>query len=244
MRSGNPLLRDNLFVRSGTSEQPMTLSGTINKTALLLAMTLITAVWMWQRFMQLQDTAPLMPWLMGGVIGGLVFALITCFARRTAWITAPLYALCEGLFIGGISAIYELRYPGLVMQAVSLTFATLACMLVAYRTGLVRVTERFRSGLVAATGAIALLYLVNMVMGMFGHPLAFLNASTPLGIGVSLVITGVAAFNLVLDFDFIASGVARQAPRHMEWYAAFGVLATLIWLYIEMLRLLAKLRDR
>lgn len=244
MRSGNPLLRDNIFVQSGSAEKPMTLAGTINKTALLLAMSLITAVWMWQRFMQLQDPAPLMPWVMGGAVAGLVFALITCFAQRAAWITAPVYALCEGLVLGGLSAIYEIRYPGLVMQAVTLTFATLACMLVAYRTGLIRVTQRFRACLVAATGAIALVYLVNMVMSMFGHPLTFLNASSPLGIGISLVITGVAAFNLVLDFDFIATGVQRGAPRHMEWYAAFSVLATLIWLYIEMLRLLSKLRSR
>lgn len=243
MRSGNPILRDDTFTRHEvTSGAEMTLPGTVNKTAILLALTLISALWVWNRFFELQDPAAITPYLYGGVIGGLVLLLITTFAIKASPITAPLYALCEGLALGGISAFYELRYPGLVIQTVALTFGTLACLLVAYRTGAVRATEKFKLGVVAATGAIALLYLVNIIMGLFGHSMGFIHQSGTVGILFSLVVVVVAALNLVLDFDFIERGVANRNPKYMEWYAAFSLLVTLIWLYMEMLRLLSKLR--
>lgn len=243
MRTGNPILRDDTFAgHQELTGKEMTLTGTVNKTAILLALTLITALWVWNNYFQLQDPAAVQPYMLGGLIGGLIFGFITIFAKKAAPFTAPLYALCEGLFLGGISAFYDIRYPGVVIQAVALTFGTLACLLVAYRSGLIRATENFKLGVVAATGAIALLYLVNFVMGFFGHSMGFIHESGTVGILFSLVVVVVAALNLVLDFDFIEQGVARRSPKYMEWYAAFGLLVTLIWLYLEMLRLLSKLR--
>jgi uncharacterized YccA/Bax inhibitor family protein len=158
--------------------------------------------------------------------------------------TAPIYALLEGLFLGGISAIFEAQYPGIVIQAVSLTFGTLFCLLLAYRSGIIKVTENFKLGVAAATGGIALIYLATLVLGLFGVRMPFIHESGLIGIGFSLFVVVIAALNLVLDFDFIESGAKSGAPKYMEWYAAFGLMVTLIWLYIEILRLLAKLRSR
>jgi len=150
----------------------------------------------------------------------------------------------EGLFLGGISALMEARFPGIVLQAVGLTFGTLAALLFAYRSGLIRATENFKLGVVAATGGICLLYLANIVMGFFGHSIGFIHESGWMGIGFSAVVVVVAALNLVLDFDFIEEGAAQGAPKYMEWYAAFGLMVTLVWLYLEMLRLLSKLQSK
>ena len=164
------------------------------------------------------------------------------FLKQYSAVTAPIYALLEGLAIGGISSVYEARYPGVVIQATGLTFGTMACLLLAYRSGMIRVTDKFRLGIVAATGAIALLYIVDIVLSLFHMPIGFIHQGGTLGIVFSAVVVTVAALNLVLDFDFIQRGVAYGAPKYMEWYAAFGLMVTLVWLYLEILRLLSKLR--
>jgi uncharacterized YccA/Bax inhibitor family protein len=185
-----------------------------------------------------------MPWMTVGAIGGFIVAIITTFNKTAVRYTAPLYAVLEGLFLGGISAIYEKSYPGIVFQAVALTFGTLFCLLIAYKSRLIRPTENFKLGIFAATGGIAVFYLVTMLLGFFHVNIGFMYNSSPLGIGISLVVVVIAALNLVLDFDFIESGAAQGAPKYMEWYGAFGLLVTLIWLYLEILRLLAKLANR
>jgi uncharacterized YccA/Bax inhibitor family protein len=179
-----------------------------------------------------------------GGIGGFIVAMVTIFKKEWSPITAPIYSLLEGLALGGISALFELRYPAIAMQAVGLTFATLFVLLMAYHTGLIRVTEKFKLGVVAATGGIAVFYLVQFVLGFFGVRFAAVNGSGVLGIGFSVVVVIVAALNLVLDFDFIENGVSTGAPKYMEWYGAFGLIVTLVWLYLEILRLLTKLNNR
>ncbi len=171
-------------------------------------------------------------------------ALVTAFKREWAPVTTPIYALLEGLFLGGLSLLYEQQFPGIVMNAVGLTFGTLAALLLAYRSGLIKATENFKLGIFAATGGIALLYLVSMGLGFFGIRIPLIHGSGVIGIGFSLFVVGIAALNLVLDFDFIERGAESGAPKYMEWYGAFGLLVTLIWLYIEILRLLAKLQSR
>jgi uncharacterized YccA/Bax inhibitor family protein len=182
--------------------------------------------------------------VLGGAIGGLIVALVTVFMQRWAPFTTPLYAGLEGLALGGISVVFEQRYPGIVSQAVFLTFGTLGALLLAYRSGVVRATENFKLGVVAATGGIFVLYLVSFVMSFFGKSIGFIHDSSWLGIGFSAFVVVIAALNLVLDFDFIENGVEQGAPKYMEWYAAFGLMMTLIWLYLELLRLLSKLRSR
>jgi uncharacterized YccA/Bax inhibitor family protein len=177
-----------------------------------------------------------------GALGGFVLGLIISFKATLAPYLALPYAALEGLAIGGISALLERRYPGIAIQAVGLTFSVMAVMLVAYRAGLIRATARFRAIVIGATGAIALFYVLTMILGFFHVEVPVLNEASPLGIIVSLVIVGVAALNLILDFDLIESGVAQGAPRYMEWYAGFALLVTLVWLYMEILRLLSKLR--
>ena len=243
MRTGNPTLNDKTFVSVAVSGDEMTLDGTVNKTGILLALTVFTAAWTWSIYFQNNDPAAVMPYLWTGLIGGLITALITIFRKTAAPYTAPLYAALEGLALGGISAFYEAAFPGIVIQAIALTFGTLFCLLAAYRSGLIRATENFKLGVTAATGAIALLYLVNLGMDFFGKSMPFIHESGLMGIGFSLFVVGIAAMNLVLDFDFIETGVEQRAPKHMEWYAAFGLMVTLIWLYLEILRLLSKSRD-
>jgi uncharacterized YccA/Bax inhibitor family protein len=246
MRSGNPALRPDTFLDTGSGALvgsgagTMSLEGTVNRTALLLVITFATAMFTWSRVGA--DPASIGSYALIGAGGGFAVALATIFRKQWAPMTAPLYAALEGLAIGAISALMELRYPGIVVQAVGLTFGTLAALLIAYRSGLVRATENFRLGVVAATGGVALLYLADILMGLFGHPVPFIHEGGVAGIGFSAVVVVIAALNLVLDFDFIEEGVARGAPRYMEWYAAFGLLVTLVWLYLEILRLLGKSR--
>ncbi len=159
-------------------------------------------------------------------------------------ITAPIYSVLEGFFVGGISAVFEAQFPGIVMQAVGLTMCTLFGLLAAYKSGLIKVTENFRLGVIAATGRIALIYFLSFILRFVGVGIPFIHDSGLIGIGFSLFVVAVAAMNLVLDFDFIESGAQLGAPKYMEWYAAFGLMVTLIWLYIEILRLLAKLKSR
>jgi len=177
-------------------------------------------------------------------IGGLIFALITAFKKNWAIFTGTLYAVCEGFFIGGISALFEKMYPGIVIQAVGLTIGTLVGMLAAYKSGLIKVTEKLQARGGRGDHGIALFYFVTWILGMFGVAVPMMNDSSPLSIGISVVIVVIAALNLVLDFDFIENGARQGAPKYMEWYAAFGLMVTLIWLYIEILRLLSKLNSR
>jgi uncharacterized YccA/Bax inhibitor family protein len=238
-RTGNPALKESTFrgVPRAIGEEAMTLQGTVNKTGLSLLVLLAAAAFVWN-----SDNPQ--PFILIGLVGGLVTALVTVFKNRAAPVTTPLYAAFEGLLLGGISMMFEARYPGIVINAVGLTFGTLAVLLVAYSSGLIRPSENFKLGVFAATGAVALLYLVSMVLGFFGKSIPFIHDAGPIGIAFSLFVVGLAALNLVLDFDFIERGAAAGAPKYMEWVGAFGLLVTLVWLYLEILRLLAKLQDR
>ncbi|HEY6225066.1 MAG TPA: Bax inhibitor-1/YccA family protein [Gemmatimonadales bacterium] len=244
----NPVLNDKAFQRAGQYAQAdagelMSVEGAINKTALLLLLVVAGATWVWTRYFQAQDPAVIMPYLLGGVFGGLAAALVTIFAPTWARISAPVYAAAEGLALGGISAFYEQQLHGIVFQAIGLTFGVLAVMLVLYRSGIIKVTDRFRMIVFAATGGIALFYLVSIVLGFFHISVPLLYGGTG-AIVFSLVVVAVAALNLALDFDFISRGTEHGAPKFMEWYAAFGLMVTLIWLYLEILRLLANARRR
>lgn len=246
MRTGNPTLNDNVFLadRASSPSHAMTINGTVNKTTILLAILLVGAFWIWNKVYTAYDPAAFYPWMIGGAIVGLIFALITVFKKTAAPITAPIYAAAEGIFIGAISAFFELRYPGIVFQAALLTFGTLFALLIAYRSGLIKATENFKLGVAAATGGILMIYVATWILGFFGVSIPFIHDSGPIGIGFSVFVVVIAALNLVLDFDFIENGAKSGAPKYMEWYAAFGLLVTLIWLYIEILRLLAKIRNR
>jgi uncharacterized YccA/Bax inhibitor family protein len=244
MRTSNPVLSEKRF--EGFARQlgeGMTVQGTVNKTGLLLLCAIASAAWTWHLALT-QSPLAVMPWLWIGTIGGFVCALVTVFKKEWSGATAPAYALLEGLALGSISAVLEVRFPGIAIESVSLTFGTLLVLLLAYRSGLIRVTQKFRLGVVAATGAIMLFYLLQFVLGFFGVHFTAVNGSGPIGIGISLIIVGIAALNLVLDFDFIENGARMGAPKYMEWYGAFGLMVTLVWLYLEILRLLTKLRGR
>jgi uncharacterized YccA/Bax inhibitor family protein len=245
MRTTNPVLNGKTlsFPTAGVG-QTMTVDGTIHRTGVLLLLVLVTALYTWSQFYATRDPATVGPYILIGAIGGLVMALVTVFKKEWSAVTAPVYALLEGLFLGGISAMLELRFPGIAIESVGLTFGTCVCMLLAYRSGLIRATDKFKMGIFAATGGIALVYLISMVVGFFGIQVPLIYGSGPIGIVFSLVVVGIAALNLVLDFDFIEQGAMRGMPKYMEWYAAFGLMVTLIWLYMEILRLLTKLRDR
>jgi len=243
-KTSNPALNENTFDgRVAIAGEAMTLQGTVNKTGVLLLCVVITSAWTWG-IAHSQAPEAALPWMMGGLIGGLVFALATIFKKEWSPITAPIYALCEGLVLGGISALLERTYPGIAIQAMGLTFGVTAVMLMLYRTGVLRATPKFTVGVVAATGGIFVVYMVDLVLGIFGRHVPLLNSSGPLGIGVSAVIVIIAALNLILDFDFVETGVHARAPKYMEWYGAFGIMVTLVWMYMEILRLLSKMRQR
>ena len=252
MRSGNPALQESTFLDLGSGTVvsrdagAMTLNGTVNKTGFLLLLAVLTAAFAWNNtFTAAGELAPAaMVYMWGGLIGGLILALVTIFKKTWAPVSAPLYALFEGFFLGAISAVFEARYPGIVFQAVLLTFGTLFALLMAYRSGLIKATENFKLGVVAATGGIALVYLATIVLGFFNIQIPLIHESGLVGIGFSLFVVVIAALNLVLDFDFIESGVDAGAPKYMEWYGAFGLMVTLVWLYVEFLRLLSKLQSR
>ncbi len=240
MRSGNPALRAGTFsrARSFDSTNAMSIQGAVNKTLILLGLTVFSASWVWD------NPAIFIPYIFPALIIGMAIALITAYKREWAPITGPIYAIVEGVFLGAISAVFEARYPGIVIQAVGLTFGTLFCMLAVYKTGIIKISRGFILGVVSATGAIFLLYVVNMVMSFFGAGIPFIHESGPLGIGFSIFVVIIAALNLVLDFYVIEKGAEAGAPKYMEWYGAFALLVTLIWLYLEILRLLAKLQNR
>lgn len=216
----------------------MTLQGLINKTGILLLLCLASGAFAW--------THPELrgPLLLVGLIGGLVACLVGTFKPATAPVAAPAYAILEGLCLGAISQVIELRYPGIVLNAMMLTFGVLGVLLLAYTTRTIVVTTRLMKGVFAATTAVFLVYMVDMLLGFFGHRVPFIHESGPLGIGISLVIVGIAAFNLLVDFAVIEDNVRSGSPRFMEWYCGMALLVTLVWLYLEILRLLSKLRGR
>ncbi len=251
MKTSNPALGQSTFSNLAAQQgglidvqDRMTLNGTVNKTGILLICSIATAAWTWHMFLPQRDMTSVAPLMMLGLIGGFIVALVTTFKKEWSPVTAPLYALLEGLVLGGLSAMLELRYPGIAIQSVSLTFGTLFVLLIAYRSGWIQVTQKFRLGIIAATGGIFVFYLLEMILGFFGVQFMSVNGSGIVGIGFSLVVVAIAALNLVLDFDFIEQGVQYGAPRYMEWYGAFGIMVTLVWLYLEILRLLSKMRSR
>lgn len=252
-KSSNPVFGKQVFSRPYTSanEGIMTVEGTANKTGLMLLIVIFAATFTWRKFFG--GYAPATPeagmasvgiWMAIGGIGGFITALITIFKPHRAAVTAPIYAVFEGLFLGGLSAYFEAMYPGLVMRAVALTFGVFLTMLFLYRSGRIRATGKFRMGVIAATGGVAMIYFISFIASMFGANMNFLHGGGTFGIVFSLVVVVIASLNLILDFDMIERGANAGAPKAMEWYGAFGLMVTLIWLYIEILRLLARFASR
>ena len=245
LRTGNPVLNDQTFdsTRSEAGSTGMTVVGTAYKTLFLLALAVLSAGVTWPMVMT-GDGANAATWAMGGAIGGIVFAIILRFKMHWAPYLAPAYALCQGLFLGAISAVFEARYPGIALQAVTGTGGTLFALLLAYCTRLIKPSQNFRLVLAAATGGIAVVYLIGFIGSFFGWQIPLIHESGPVGIGFSLFVVVIAALNLVLDFDFIENASSAGAPKRMEWFGAFALMVTLVWTYIEILKLLAKLRRR
>jgi uncharacterized YccA/Bax inhibitor family protein len=243
IKTSNPALNANTFEnRLAIAGDAMTLQGTVNKTAVLLFCATATAAWSW--WLARTQPADVALCLWGGLIGGLVFALFTIFKKEWAPVTAPIYALCEGLALGGISVVLNQAYPGVTLQALGLTGAVTAVMLLLYTSGAIRATPKFTLSVIAATGGIFLFYLIDLVMGFFGHHLSLLYSNGPWGIAISVFIVIIAALNLILDFDFVETGVHAGAAKYMEWYGAFGIMVTLVWMYIEILHLLSEIRSQ
>jgi len=252
MKTSNPALSENAFrdVAGGRfggaidATRRMTLSGTVNKTGILLLCAMATAAWAWRQFTVSRDMGAVGPYLLVGMIGGFIVAMVTVFKKEWSPVTGPVYALLEGLALGGLSAVVDLRYPGVAIQAVGLTFGTLFAMLLLYKSGLIVVTQKFRLGVIAATGGIMIFYLVQLLLSFFGIHFTTINGAGAIGIAFSILVVALASLNLVLDFDFIERGANYGAAKYMEWSGAFGIMVTLVWLYLEILRLLAKLRSR
>ncbi len=249
-KSGNPALSENRFRDTVLHdivhpENAMTLKGTLNKFGFMLLMLMGTAYYSWKEFAGGGNVQPLI-WT--GLIGGLVLAFIIIFKKEWAPYLAPAYALMEGLFLGAISAMYNSAFaekaPNIVMNAVGLTFGTAIAMYLLYSFKIIKATEKFKSVIITATAGIAIFYLIAMVLGFFGVDMALLHEGSMMGIGFSLVVVAVAALNLILDFDMIEQGTAAGAPKYMEWYGAFGLMVTIVWLYLEILRLLSKINGR
>ncbi len=246
-KSGNPTLSEKMFQKSRAIDQldTMTVRGTMNKFAFLFLMVMATAIFTWKAYYGGKDVSAYM-W--GGAIGGLIIALVIVFKQRWAPWLAPAYGLCEGLFVGAISAYYDNAFaetaPSIIMQAVGLTFGTVIAMYLLYQSRIIKATERFKSIVITATMGIAIFYLIAIVLRFFSINIAFLHEGSTFGIIFSLAIVAIAALNLILDFDMIENGAAMGAPKYMEWYGAFGLLVTIVWLYLEILRLLGKLNSR
>ncbi|WP_059103122.1 Bax inhibitor-1/YccA family protein [Shouchella shacheensis] len=243
MRSGNPSLSTHPFrARAASGEKVMTLNGTLHRAMFLLAVTVAVATFAWSTVSEQPELIPVFIW--GGIIAGLVMMLASIFAPRIVPFTAPIYVICKGGFIGAFSFRYEAQFDGIVLQAVYVTFAVCAAMLLLYRFKIIRPTPKLRTGIAVATTAIFLVYVVSLIGRFVGFHVPHLHESTPLGIALSVVFVAVASFSLIVDFDDIAKGVRNRSPKLYEWYGAFSLLVTLIWLYIEILRLLRKLRSR
>ena len=244
MRSGNPALNSKTFdeMRPATGQDEMSLSGTVNKTGILLLILMVTASFTWEQ--TAENPQLVSTWALVGGLGGFVTAIFTVFKKHYAPISAPIYAGLEGLFLGSISVLFEQMYPGIVIRAVALTFGVLFALLLAYKSGLIRATANFKLGVAAATGSVFFFYLGTWIMSMLGFSTEFFRGSGTLSIGISCGVVIIAALNLVLDFDFIEDASERGLPKYMEWYGAFGLMVTLVWLYIEILHLLSKLSGR
>jgi len=246
-KSGNPTLNEKVFqstiVLPGTDV--MTERGTLNKFFFLFLMVMASAAFTWKAF---YDGKDVFPWMIGAAIGGLIVALVMSFKREWSPYLAPAYGLLEGVFVGGISAVYNNAFekvaPNIVMQAVLLTFGAVIAMFLLYRFQIIKATEKFKSVIFIATAGIAIFYLLAIVLRMFNIDIAFIHQGSTIGIVFSLVVVAVAALNLILDFDMIEQGAAKGAPKFMEWYGAFALLVTIVWLYLEILRLLAKISSR
>ncbi|MBF0517158.1 MAG: Bax inhibitor-1/YccA family protein [Nitrospirae bacterium] len=243
MKTSNPALRVKRPAVGYGATEVMTIGGAVNKTAFMLLLLLFSASWTWKTYFS-EGLAAVTPFMTIGLIGGLITALITIFVNRWSPLTAPVYALFEGLFLGGITAVFDHKYPGIAFQAVALTFGTLFMLLSAYKAGIVRASEKFKAGIIAATGGIFIVYFASFVLRLFGVQMPFIYGSGVISIGFSVVVVAIAALNLVLDFDFIENAARENAPKYFEWYGGFAIMVTLVWLYIEILNLLAKLRDR
>ena len=271
MRTSNPALNDKVFDREiqhanagaagGRIARPpvddrvspwtpppsadtMTIGGTISAAAVLLTL-LMAAGWVgWAQVATTPGEVHVPGWLLPAMLVGLGIAFLTIFKPRLARFTAPVYALVEGVLLGALSHVFNLQYKGIVVQSVGLTLAVFGILLFLYATRVIKVTEKLRMGIVAATGAVVVVYMVSLVLRLFGADVPFIHDASPLGILISLAVVVIAAMNLVLDFDFIERGAAKGAPKYMEWYGAFGLLVTLVWLYLELMRLVAKLRSR
>ena len=242
LRSGNPTLNAKTFSNFDlTASGSMTIMGTVNKTAFSLLLLMTTALFTWNLPVGDPRGNGLMIF---GMLGGFILAIVTVFKHQWAKFTVPVYALMQGLALGGISKYFESMYPGIVNQAVMLTFGTLGALLLAYRSGLIKATENFKLGIIAATGGIAFVYMISWILSWFSISVPVIHSNSNMGILFSIGVVIIAALNLVLDFDFIEEGSEKGAPKYMEWYGAFGLLVTLIWLYLEILRLLAKLSSR
>ncbi|MBI9067651.1 MAG: Bax inhibitor-1/YccA family protein [Salinivirgaceae bacterium] len=246
MKSSNPTLNKKIlrdFAFDSTANGVMTIQGTINKIALMLLLIVGAASYTWSKFLELGQ-ASILPWLAIGGIGGFVLAIIIVFNKKRANILAPIYAIFEGLFLGAISAMFASMYEGIVLRAVVLTFGVLFSMLFLYKTRIIKVTSKFRAGVMMATMGIAVAYFFTFILGLFGMNMGFMYGGGTMGIIISLVIVGVASLNLLLDFDFIEKGSEAGLPAYFEWYGAFGLIVTLVWLYLEILRLLSMLSGR
>ncbi|MDR2383362.1 MAG: Bax inhibitor-1/YccA family protein [Prevotellaceae bacterium] len=249
--SSNPAMKESIFEKVALVSSPtgtMTVKGSVIKTFMLIAMTILAASYTWYIVFYANNPTAVTPWLWGGLISGLVLALIICFAPKTSPYLAPLYAAAEGFALGAISAFFEgafaERFPGIVSTAVAITLLTALVMLFCYQTRLIKVTNKLRSVIVIATISIGVFYLAVIILNLFHVATPFYFGASWLSIGISAVIVVVAALNLLLDFDFIEKGSQMGAPKYMEWYGAFGLLLTLVWLYLEILRLLSKIASR
>lgn len=246
-KSGNPALKQNTFsgfAIPADEENIMTLQGTVNKTGVLLLAVFAPALWIWNIFSATKDFSLIAPYLWGGLLGGFVVALVLTFNKQLAPYLSVLYALLEGLALGGLSAVMEYRYHGIVIEALVLTFGIFLCLLLIYKLKIIEPSENFKLIVASATGGIAIYYLISLVVSFFGITIPLVHSNSFAGILFSIFVVIVAAMNLVVDFDFIEQGVANRAPKYMEWYGAFGLMVTLIWLYVEILRLLAKPRRK
>ena len=251
MRTSSPALSEEKFaqeaqaagVRAGDpAAETMSIGGTVRACIALLAILVIAGAFAWDAIDPQVNGVEVPIWYWICLIAALVVAIVTIIKPRFAPFTAPVYAALEGAVVGGISRLFEYEFEGIVLQAILLTLGVFVILLGLYASRLIKVTENFRLGVIAATGAIFLVYIVDLLLRAFGFEVPYLNDAGPVGIGISVVIVIIAALNLVLDFDFIEQGTDSRAPAYMNWYAAFGLLVTLVWLYLEILRLLAKTR--
>jgi uncharacterized YccA/Bax inhibitor family protein len=253
-RTSNPIFGKRTYENAwanSTSTETMTLNGAINKTALAVLFVFAAAFYTWQQYFKVFDPAnpalasgAVMKYLLIGGIGGFIVALVATFTPKWSGFTTPIYAILEGMFLGALSAMFEAQFPGLVIRAVALTFAVFLSMLFIYRQRIIRVTSGFRRGMMAALMGLMMVYLVSWIAGMFGANVSYLHGGGSFGLIFSVIVTGISAFSLMLDFDFIEQNAANRAPKYMEWYSVFGLMVSLIWLYINLLRLLSIFANR